>query len=397
MITAAIVGSIITLARDGLDNMGKLASQIRGMKSQPMNKTYHRAASKVFQLYESLSTTYPSLQREADPSDIVFVLKILAKHFKVTFKVHSLKNGEDFVQRDHVISYSAGDNLSRPIVHLFLHDEHVSFIDSLESYFRNFGRFCTSCRHLFKTPYHRRCGNQIKTCIKCFRPVQDNIEDICDSLLKVYCTSSDEIVDMKCDSCFFHFDRKQCYSRHKLYACQKRIVCEKCSFVVFLNSQNTKTSALQNHSCKKSFKNCTKCHEPLSDDHICQMKPRKLWPFYPKLIMLDMLVENPDPNGSPCLACVNNDCIVHSGANSIEALPEEYVHFIHYLREVEVFGKYENIFHENGKEPLTFDEIEQGYGPVCGKKTNENVKGPFNKSPRKSNVIKPSNLAFLHF
>ena len=168
--------------------------------------------------------------------------------------------------------------------------DHIIFIQNIDSYFRHNGKVCFGCKQAFKGSRYRHFCKAKFSCFACHRYMQSP-ETYIHPRLKQFCNANISVeVCTICPRCNCKILSQSCLQAHKLLCYSKGYFgwfCNECSFFTYAFKNLPSEEMKKRHICG-SFRNCRYCYLPQGVDHLCLIRQEKEQTFHSRLAFCEL-------------------------------------------------------------------------------------------------------------
>ena len=241
-------------------------------------------ASKL--LIDHLTLLIDTLQLPPNgPYELHATLKILSKHWKCQFFVFS-----GISQAKSKLSYWFPSTYDDSLMPIYLYqpfgENHIIYIQNIDSYYRNNGKLCLGCMQTFKGVRYRHFCKSKRSCFACHRYLQTPSTYIHLKLNRHFCNVNicPEIFT-SCDRCNCKILSQSCLRAHKLLCYAKGYFgwfCDQCQKFTYSVNNLTSDEMKKRHVCG-SLRNCRYCFLPQEEDHLCLLRKEKSHNYHSRL------------------------------------------------------------------------------------------------------------------
>ena len=243
-----------------------------------------KCASKL--LMEELSQLIESLNLPSTgPYELRATVETLANYWKCQFFIFAgVSQSKSKLLLMHPSSYD--DSLMPIFLYKPHNEEHIIFIQNIDSYFRHNGKVCFGCKQTFKGSKYRHFCKTKCSCFTCHRYIQSPQTYIHSRLNRQFCNAniSVEILTI-CPRCNCKIFTQSCLQAHKLLCYSKGYFgwfCEKCKLFTY-SVQNLSSEEMKKRHVCGTFRNCRYCYLPQELDHLCLLRKEKAQTFHSRL------------------------------------------------------------------------------------------------------------------
>ena len=280
LLTCAILGK---LQNDYLKSKEKSFLTARMVNSTvPQKKKY---ACKL--LIDHLTALIDILELPANgPYELQATLKLLSQHWKCQFFVFA-----GISQAKSKLSYwfpSTYDDSLMPIYLYQPHGEnHIIYIQNIDSYYRHNGKLCLGCMQTFKGVRYRHFCKSKRSCFACHRHLQTPATYIHSKLERHFCNVNiTPEIFTTCERCNCKILSQSCLRAHKLLCYSKGYFgwfCDQCQKFSYAIKNLTSDEMKKRHVCG-SLRNCRYCFFPQEQEHhLCLIRKEKCHNYHSRL------------------------------------------------------------------------------------------------------------------
>ena len=169
--------------------------------------------------------------------------------------------------------------------------DHIIFIQNIDSYFRHNGKVCFGCKQSFKGSRYRHFCKTKLSCFVCHRYMQTPQTYMHLRLERQFCNANISVeIFTTCPRCNCKILTKSCLQAHKLLCYSKGYFgwfCDKCQLFTYSLNNLSSEEMKKRHSCG-SFRNCRYCYLPQDLDHLCLIRKEKNHTFHNRLAFLQL-------------------------------------------------------------------------------------------------------------
>lgn len=239
------------------------------------------------------------------PYDLLSTLESLHKNYKCQFFVF-----EDIVKTGSNLTIRIPDQYDSSLIPIFLFkkfdQEHIIFIKNINSFFKQNGKTCLSCKKHFKSNFKHKC-KVTESCFACHRFYKSSDTFYHFKLNNFFCdryTTKDQ--SSLCSVCNITLYSNDCKKAHKRLCNSKGFFgfkCLKCNKFSYRQGSLNSSQLKLLHICNKT-ELCKHCHQIKETDHLCKLRLEKLSSFRTKLVFLNIEFyrESLSQNSNPVLA-----------------------------------------------------------------------------------------------
>ena len=163
--------------------------------------------------------------------------------------------------------------------------DHIIFIQNIDSYFRHNGKVCFGCKQAFKGSKYRHFCKVKLSCFTCHRYMQGP-ETYIHPRLKQFCNANISVeISTICPRCNCKILSQSCLQAHKLLCYSKGYFgwfCNECHLFTYSFKNLPSQEMKKRHVCG-SFRNCRYCYLPQNIDHLCLIRQEKAQTFHSRL------------------------------------------------------------------------------------------------------------------
>ena len=169
--------------------------------------------------------------------------------------------------------------------------DHIIFIQNIDSYFRNNGKVCFGCKQTFKgSKYRHFCKAKI-SCFACHRYIQSPKTYLNSRLERQFCNINVSVeIFTICPRCNCKIFTQSCLQAHKLLCYSKGYFgwfCDKCKLFTYSFKNLPSEEMKKRHVCG-SFRNCRYCYLPQDVDHLCLIRKEKSQTLHSRLAFCEL-------------------------------------------------------------------------------------------------------------
>ena len=233
----------------------------------------------IAQLIESLNLC------STGPYELKGTVEILANYWNCQFFIFAgVSQSKSKLSLIYPPSY---DDTLMPIFLYKPHNQdHIIFIQNIDSYFRHNGKVCFGCKQSFKGSKYRHFCKAKYSCFACHRYIQSPQTYIHSRLNRQFCNAniSAEILTI-CPRCNCKIFTQSCLQAHKLLCYSKGYFgwfCENCKQFTYSFKNLSSDEMKKRHVCG-TFRNCRYCYLPLDLNHLCLLRKEKNQTFHSRL------------------------------------------------------------------------------------------------------------------
>ena len=219
------------------------------------------------------------------PYELHSTLKLLSEHWRCQFFVFS-----GISQAKSKLSYCFPSTYNDALMPIYLYqphgENHVIYIQNIDSYYRHNGKLCLGCMQTFKGVRYRHFCKSKRSCFACHRYLQTPSTYIHCKLNRHFCNVniSPEIFST-CERCNCKILSQSCLKAHKLLCYSNGYFgwfCDQCQKFTYSVNNLASNEMKKRHVCG-SLRNCRYCYLPQEEDHICLIRKEKCHKYHSRL------------------------------------------------------------------------------------------------------------------